>query len=128
MASAFARAWDGTREEAIADEIVSEIVARESDPRQRIEWAVQLVQEEYRHLAAEGELDARPPAPPELVAQRRYGDTKDLTFFLAHLLRQLGIPARPLLVSGARLKSARTCCRRRACSTTWWWNARRAGT
>lgn len=105
IGAAFALAWKEEDDPAAAPDIISDIAARESKPLRRMELAVQLVQQEFRCLPGDGPLDARPPAPPAVVARRRYGDAKDLSHFLAYMLRQLGLPARLILVSKTRLKS-----------------------
>ena len=99
IAAAFAEAWPEDDEDAAAGKIAGEIAASHGNILQRVERAIQLVQDEYRHLAADGELDGRPPVPPGVVARRRYGDGKDLSFLLSLLLKRLGVPARLVLVN-----------------------------
>ncbi|WP_052361534.1 DUF3857 domain-containing protein [Geminisphaera colitermitum] len=65
----------------------------------RVERALRLVQDEHRYLSINTELGGYIPAPPNTVAQRRFGDCKDLTLLLVSLLRHLGLAARPILVS-----------------------------
>ena len=43
--------------------------------------------------------------PPGVVARRRYGDCKDLSFLLVHLLKRLGVQARLVLVNTVLRKS-----------------------
>jgi len=65
----------------------------------RVEKALRLVQDEFRYLSVELEVGGHLPAPPGIVARRRFGDCKDLSFVLVHLLKLLGVPARPVLVN-----------------------------
>jgi hypothetical protein len=99
VAAAFAEAWPEDEADATAGKIAGEIAAAKGGSLQQAEKAVRLVQDEYRHLAVHGELDGQPPAPPGVVARRRYGDGKDLSFLLWHLLKRLGVPARLVLVN-----------------------------
>jgi hypothetical protein len=105
IAAAFAQAWQEDENDATVREIAGEIAAGKNDILQQIERAIQMVQDEYRYLAVTGELNGQPPTPPGVVARRRYGDGKDLSFLLAHLLQRLGVPARLVLVNTALRKS-----------------------
>lgn len=51
------------------------------------------------------ELGGQVPTPPGIVARKRYGDCKDLSFLLVYLLKRLGISARPILVNTQLRKS-----------------------
>lgn len=65
--------------------------------------ALRFVQGEVRYLSiALGEGSHR-PSPPDEVLARRYGDCKDKALLLVALLRELGIEARPALVSTTSL-------------------------
>jgi len=64
---------------------------------------------------------------PGVVARRRFGDGKDLSFLLAHLLRRLGVPARLVLVNDMLRKSVANYCPPRACLIICWWNTAPAG-
>jgi hypothetical protein len=98
IAAAFAEAWP-EEEDAAVGEIAGKIAAGKGDILAQTERAVQMVQDEYRYLAAHWEIDGQPPMPPGVVARRRYGDCKDLSFLLLHLLKRLGVPARLILVN-----------------------------
>src|SRR5262249_30618291 len=67
--------------------------------------AVELVQDNFRYLSVNLELGGHIPAGPETAVRRRYGDCKDLAFLLVHLLRRLGVAARPVLVNAVLRKS-----------------------
>ena len=58
-----------------------------------------MVQDEYRHLEEDVELEGAPPARPGVVARRRFGNAKDLSFVLVQLLRGLGMSANLVLVN-----------------------------
>jgi len=105
IAAAFAEAWKEDAEDATVREIAGEIAAGDGSLVQQAERAIQMVQDEYRYLAVNWELDGQPPMPPGVVVRRRYGDCKDLSFLLAHLLKRLGVPARLVLVNTVLRKS-----------------------
>lgn len=105
IAAAFAEAWKEEKDDATVRAIAGEIAAGEGNILQQAERAIQMVQDEYRYLAVNWELDGEPPVPPGVVAHRRYGDCKDLSFLLAHLLKGLGVPARLVLVNTILRKS-----------------------
>jgi hypothetical protein len=105
VASAFAAAWGADEDEADSDGITAEMAKWEGSILQQTEKAIQLVQDQYRYLALTGALDGRPPMPPEVVARRRYGDTKDLSLLLMVMLKQLGLEARLILVNTNSRKS-----------------------
>lgn len=92
IAVAFTEAWQAAPLAATISDPKEDALAQAKD-------AIRMVQDEYRHLPSTGELDGSPPAPPELVMRRRFGDNKDLSFLLAHLLKELGLPARLVLVN-----------------------------
>lgn len=66
---------------------------------QRVSAALSWVQSEIRYFSVSlGESSHRPHAPNETLT-RRYGDCKDKSFLLIEMLRALGVPAQPVLVS-----------------------------
>ena len=64
-----------------------------------------LIQDEYRYFSVNLEFGGQIPSPPHIVARRRYGDCKDLSFLLVNLLKRLGVEARPILVHTGLRKS-----------------------
>jgi hypothetical protein len=105
VAAAFAEAWKEAENDATVQEIAGEIAAGAGSILEQTDRAIQMVQDEYRHLTVHGELDGCLPTPPGMVARRRYGDCKDLAFLLAHLLKRLGVSARLVLVNTVLRKS-----------------------
>jgi hypothetical protein len=105
IAAAFAEAWKEDEDDATVREIAGEIAAGAGSIIEQTEKAIQIVQDEYRHLAVKWELDGQPPMAPGVVARRRYGDCKDLSFLLVHLLKRLGVPARLVLANTSLGKS-----------------------
>jgi hypothetical protein len=101
VAAAFAGEW----EELEDDGTVGEIAAGNGSVLQQTERAIQLLQDEYRYSAVNGELDGQPPMPPGVVVRRRDGDCKDLSFLLLRLLKRLGVEARLVLVNTVWRKS-----------------------
>ena len=68
--------------------------------------ALHWVQNEVRYFSVSiGENSHRPQAP-DVVLKRRYGDCKDKSYLLVSLLRELGLSARPLLLSANAPKVA----------------------
>jgi hypothetical protein len=98
VASGFAAAWaeDLDNPELLA--AAREIAAATDDLADRVERALRLVQDELRYLSVNTELGGQIPASPGTVLRRRFGDCKDKALLLAHLLRRLGVSARPVLV------------------------------
>lgn len=105
VARAYAGAWEEAEEDPVVAEIAAQISAGEGTLHQQVERAIQLVQNEYRYLETDAKLDGQSPAAPGIVARRRYGESKDLSFFLVHLLEQLGAQARLVLVNTALRQS-----------------------
>ena len=103
VASGFAAVWQEDPEAPELKELITGIRDREASVLSRVECAIRLVQDEFRYLSVDLELGGHVPAPPGVVAHRRYGDCKDLSFLLVHLLKGLGVKARPILVN-SRLK------------------------
>ena len=85
--------------------MVKEVADSSPDPLVQITRAIELVQDGFRYLSVNLEVGGQIPAPPETVVRRRYGDCKDLAFLLVHLLRGLGVPARPVLVDSMLQKT-----------------------
>ncbi|MEW5789380.1 MAG: DUF3857 domain-containing protein [Pseudomonadota bacterium] len=67
--------------------------------------ALRWVQREIRYFGIEIGVNSHLPAQPALVHERRFGDCKDKSLLLTVMLRTLGIPARPALVSVSRHRS-----------------------
>ncbi|MEF8704724.1 MAG: DUF3857 domain-containing protein [Candidatus Accumulibacter sp. UW26] len=66
---------------------------------EKVSQALQWVQSEIRNWSiALGENSHR-PQPPAEVLKRRYGDCKDKALLLVRMLSELGIEARPVMVS-----------------------------
>ena len=90
--------WEGQGATAQLDDVAAKIEQETTDVPLRIEKAIQFIQDEFRYLAVDLEFGGQVPTPPDVVARRRYGDCKDLSFLLASLLKRLGVIARPVLV------------------------------
>jgi hypothetical protein len=72
-------------------------------PRDRIRGALRMVQDEVRYLGMEMGSSSHKPAHPNAVYARRFGDCKDKALLFCALMRELGLPAAPVLVNtGAR--------------------------
>lgn len=75
------------------------IRASDSTAAGRVLRALRFVQEEVRYLGIEIGANSHRPYAPAVVMRRRYGDCKDKALLLITMLRELGIQARPALVS-----------------------------
>jgi hypothetical protein len=105
VSAAFAEAWGTDNADADLTAMTPEIAEAGGGILQQTEKAIQLVQDQCRYVALDGELDGQPPTAPEVVARRRYGDCKDLSVLLMVLLKQLGLEARLVLVNTKFRKS-----------------------
>ena len=65
----------------------------------RVDRAVRFVQDEVRYLGLEMGPSSHQPHPPAQTLARRFGDCKDKAALLVAILRRLGVPAWPALVS-----------------------------
>ncbi|HEY6170526.1 MAG TPA: DUF3857 domain-containing transglutaminase family protein [Verrucomicrobiae bacterium] len=99
VASAVCACWAEDAGDPTLDDLAREIEAGSADLLARVERAIQLVQDDHRYLSVNVEFGGQVPSPPGAVARRRFGDCKDLSFLLVHLLRRLGVAARPVLVN-----------------------------
>ena len=70
-----------------------------ADPRARALAALQLVQQQVRYLLLAMDDGGYLPAQADTTWTRRFGDCKGKTVLLLALLKELGIEARPALVS-----------------------------
>jgi hypothetical protein len=87
--------------------LAAEIAGASDDPLERTRLALRRVQGDVRYLGLLfGEGSHRPSGPDEVLA-RRYGDCKDKALLLVALLGELGLEARPALVSTVELSSVR---------------------
>jgi transglutaminase-like putative cysteine protease len=68
-------------------------------PEDRLEAALQFVQDEIRYLGFELGPGSYRPNEPSLVFARRFGDCKDKACLLCAILRQMDITASPALVN-----------------------------
>jgi hypothetical protein len=78
--------------------LAKKIAADFPTPESRAERALVLVQDEIRHVEMNTAPCEQSPSLPGTVLRRRFGDSKDKSYLLVHLLRLLGIAARPVLV------------------------------
>jgi lipoprotein NlpI len=61
--------------------------------------ALRWVQGHVRYFGIELGVNSHLPSPPNLTAERKFGDCKDKSLLLATLLKALDIPAEPVLAS-----------------------------
>lgn len=78
--------------------------AREPDPATRAAAALRWVQHEIRYFSVSIGENSHRPQLPDVVLKRRYGDCKDKSYLLVSLLSEMGIEARPMLLSASAPK------------------------
>ena len=105
IATELSKAWATEAADETVSEIAREIAGQEPALISRVEKAIRLVQDDCRYLSINLELGGQIPTPPGVVARRRFGDCKDLSFLLANLLKKLGVEAKPVLVNTYLRKS-----------------------
>jgi hypothetical protein len=98
VASGLAASWKEDLEGPEVAELAESIIAESGTTARRVERALTFLQDEVRYLSVSGDLGGTVPSAPGAVLRRRFGDCKDKAFAAAHLLRRLGVPARPVLV------------------------------
>ena len=98
VSTAISNGWKRELDDPAVGQLVKEIEGTTTDSLERIEKAIRLIQDEFRYLSVNVELGGQIPSPPSDVVRRRFGDCKDLSFLLVHMLQRLGVPARPVLV------------------------------
>jgi TPR repeat protein/transglutaminase-like putative cysteine protease len=74
-------------------------LAMQSGQAAQAEAALHWVQNEIRYFSLSIGENAQRPHAPDVVLKRRYGDCKDKSYLLISLLRELGVTARPVLLS-----------------------------
>jgi hypothetical protein len=99
VASGLAAAWQEDLQNPEVLRLVESIAAEASTPAGRAERALTFLQDEIRYLSVNTEFGGQVPTSPGVIIKRGFGDCKDKAFAAAHLLRLLGIPARPVLVN-----------------------------
>lgn len=99
IAEVMAKTWLTGENADLLAEIIQDIQSQEANLTAQIEKLIQLVQDDCRYLSVNLELGGYVPTAPAVVARRRFGDCKDLSFLLVNLLKKLGVSARPVLVN-----------------------------
>jgi len=99
VATGITSAWQEDFDNPELLRAVEEINASAATPAERADRALSKVQDDIRYLSLNVDLGGQIPASPGVVLQRHYGDCKDKSFLLAHMLRLLGISAQPVLVN-----------------------------
>lgn len=98
MSPLYAKAAELGPQSAVAAQAA--LIAKVSiDPKQRAAAALRLVQGEVRYLAHTEDGGGYTPQSADETWRLRYGDCKAKTVLLLALLRELGVPAEPVLAS-----------------------------
>jgi transglutaminase-like putative cysteine protease len=98
MAPLYARAATIAPDSDLRAEIAA-IAARTSDPKERAFAALRLVEDKTRYFFVGIGDGGYVPAPADLTWSRKFGDCKGKTVLLLAILKELGVPAEPALVS-----------------------------
>ena len=80
-------------------ELIARIKGETSEPAERLEKALQFVQDEIRYTGLEAGIGGYKPRNPADVFGQRFGDCKDKSLLLCYILRELDIEAYPALVN-----------------------------
>ena len=102
VVSGFLAGWQEDLQNPEVLRLVESISSEAATPAMRAERALTFLQDEVRNLNLNTELSGQVPASPGVVLKRGFGDCQEKTFAAAHLLRALGISARPVLVNTLR--------------------------
>ncbi|WP_341220428.1 DUF2569 family protein [Polaribacter atrinae] len=78
---------------------INKIDKENTSKGQKIEAALQFVQDEVRYLGLENGISAYKPSSPNKVFKQRFGDCKDKSLLLVTILNRMNIEAYPVLVS-----------------------------
>ena len=89
-------------------ELASRIRAQAADPMQRLQLALDFVQQEVRYFGTENGINSHQPAAADQVLKQRFGDCKDKTALLVRLLADLDIQSTPVLVSVAHREAVKS--------------------
>jgi transglutaminase-like putative cysteine protease len=76
-----------------------EVQASSTTEEKRILKCIEFVQREIRYLSFSDGIHGYKPHPPNQVFDQKFGDCKDKSLLLCHLLNQIGIKSYPALVS-----------------------------
>lgn len=101
IAGAVAGTWQEQPDDPCIAELAETVQKDSPGLAASVAKAIRLIQDEHRYLSVMFEVGGRVPSAPGTVAQRRFGDCKDLSFLLVHVLKRLGVSARPILVNSS---------------------------
>lgn len=87
------------------DELIARFRAKPTQD-ERVSAALSWVQSEIRYFSLSLGESSHRPAAPTVSLQRRYGDCKDKSLLLIHLLRAMDIQAQPVLVTSRSMRGA----------------------
>jgi hypothetical protein len=79
--------------------LIAKIKQETDKPTERLEKALQFVQDEIRYTGLEAGIGGYKPRNPADVFRQRFGDCKDKSLLLCYMLKELGLEAYPALVN-----------------------------
>lgn len=80
--------------------VYQETFTGDEDINTKINKIINYVQDDIRYMGIESGIGSIKPFPPEKVVEQRFGDCKDKSLLMVHLLKQIGIQnAYPVLVN-----------------------------
>lgn len=78
---------------------IAEIKRTSPIPEEQTQAALRFVQDDIRYMGIEMGPNSHQPHDPSKVFTQRFGDCKDKTLLLCTMLKELGIPAYPVLIN-----------------------------
>ncbi|QGX39756.1 DUF3857 domain-containing protein [Permianibacter aggregans] len=86
-------------DEPALEKSFAQVASSPNSDAERINELIRFVQNDVRYFGIEFGTNSHAPSAPHETLARRYGDCKDKTVLLVHLLRKMGVDASPALVS-----------------------------
>jgi hypothetical protein len=88
------------KQEPRLDEVFKEIFSGNETTEEKINKAIDFVQDDIRYMGIESGIGSIKPSPPEQVIKQRFGDCKDKSLLLVSMLKKLGVSnSYPVLVN-----------------------------
>lgn len=87
-------------ETPLLETVFNEIFTGAENTEEKINKIINYVQDDIRYMGIESGIGSIKPFPPDQVIKQRFGDCKDKSLLLVHLLKKIGIEkAYPVLVN-----------------------------
>jgi transglutaminase-like putative cysteine protease len=99
------RAWARTlfqlnqKNNSQLEELLTKINGSGKSPEEKVQECIRFVQGDIRYLSFSDGIHSHKPHAPNQIISQKYGDCKDKSLLLSHMLNQIGIESYPALVS-----------------------------